>query len=45
VRDDVPPAKGNPPLAQAKPWNPGYDQILKDHDALIKEASDVVSGR
>jgi len=45
VREDVPPAAGNPPLAAAKPWNPGYDQILREHDALIDEVTAILGGR
>jgi len=41
VRDDVAPAPGNPPLAEAKPWNPGDTQILKEHDALIRTVRDM----
>ncbi len=44
-RDDVPPAKGNPPLAQLKPWNPGREEILKDHDALISTVSALLGQR
>jgi len=45
VRNDVASAPGNPPLSEAKPWNPGDAAILKDHDALIKEVSDMLGGR
>ena len=45
VRDDVAAAPGNPPLAEAKPWNPGDAAILRDHDALIKTVSDLLGGR
>jgi iron(III) transport system substrate-binding protein len=44
VRDDVAPAQGNPPLAQAKPWNPGDAEILRDHDALIRKVRDLFEG-
>jgi iron(III) transport system substrate-binding protein len=37
VRADVGPAKGNPALAQIKPWNPGHDTILREHDGLMTE--------
>lgn len=45
VRADVDPAKGNPPLASLKPWNPGHDAILRDHDALITEVTAVFGNR
>lgn len=45
VRDDVPPAKGNPPLAGLRPWNPGHDEVLKQHDALIDEVTGIFGRR
>jgi iron(III) transport system substrate-binding protein len=45
VRADVAPAKGNPPLAQLRPWNPGLDAILRDHDALVTEVTAIFGGR
>jgi iron(III) transport system substrate-binding protein len=45
VRDDVPPAKGNPPLADARPWNPGHERIVKEHAALVTEATQVFGRR
>jgi iron(III) transport system substrate-binding protein len=45
VRSDVPPAKGNPPLAEAHPWNPGHATILKTHDKLIETVSQIFGRR
>jgi ABC-type Fe3+ transport system substrate-binding protein len=45
VRADVPPAKGNPPLADIKPWNPGHDAIIRDHTALIERVSEAFGRR
>ena len=45
VRDDVPPAKGNPPLASTHPWNPGHDTILKEHDALVTTVTQAFGNR
>ncbi|MFI5012446.1 MAG: ABC transporter substrate-binding protein [Hyphomicrobiales bacterium] len=45
VRDDVAPAKGNPPLAEAKPWNPGHDAIIKRHDAVIETIGQIFGNR
>jgi len=41
LRRDVPPAKGNPPLADLRVWNPGHEAILRDHDALVAEVTGI----
>ncbi|HVM77431.1 MAG TPA: extracellular solute-binding protein [Stellaceae bacterium] len=45
VRADVAPAKGNPPLAETHPWNPGHDTILKQHDALVTTVTQAFGNR
>jgi iron(III) transport system substrate-binding protein len=37
ARADVASAPGNPPRAQIKPWNPGHDALLKEHDPVLNE--------
>lgn len=45
VRTDVPAAKGNPPLADIKPWNPGHDAIIKNHAVLIDQVTEAFGRR
>jgi iron(III) transport system substrate-binding protein len=45
VRKDVASAKGNPPLTELKPWNPGHDFMVQNHAALIKEFSEIFGSR
>jgi iron(III) transport system substrate-binding protein len=45
VRKDVPPAKGNPPLDQLSPWNPGHDVMVKQHKAMIDEFFEIFGNR
>ena len=44
VREDVAPAEGNPPLAEAKPWNPGHEAILRRHDEVIETINRLFAG-
>jgi iron(III) transport system substrate-binding protein len=45
VREDVGAAEGNPPLVEAKPWNPGHEAILKRHDEVIEKVTRIFEGR
>jgi iron(III) transport system substrate-binding protein len=45
VRKDVPPAKGNPPLTDIKTWNPGHDEIIKTHGAVITTVTEAFGRR
>jgi iron(III) transport system substrate-binding protein len=45
ARIDVPPAKGNPPLASLHPWTPSDALIARTHDALIAEFADLFGTR
>ena len=45
VRDDVAPAKGNPPLAGLKPWNPGHAAIVQNHAAVIEKVTGLFGRR
>jgi iron(III) transport system substrate-binding protein len=45
VRQDVAPAKGNPPLSELKPWHPGHEFMVGHHAELIKEFSEIFGNR
>lgn len=45
ARLDVPPAKGNPPLADLNPWNAGHAKILSEYDSMIKKTTGAFGGR
>ncbi|MGE0749737.1 MAG: ABC transporter substrate-binding protein [Variibacter sp.] len=45
ARSDVAPAPGNPSLSEVKPWNPGHDFIIKNHDKVMQEVSEIFGRR
>lgn len=45
VRDDVAPAKDNPPLASLHAWRLPLEKMMADNDALIDEVTGLFGGR